>query len=86
VPRLLCARLPEDAEGIGGLGDRLRTGRKPRLTELERSKVITLVVKNPPGKLLTEARKWAPVVRLFEELLRICKLDFRTNHQLLAQA
>jgi transposase len=41
-------------EGIDGFGDRPRAGRKPRLTELERSKIIALVGKNPPGKLLTE--------------------------------
>lgn len=43
-----------NADGIDGLGDRPRTGRRPRLTELERSKIIALVAKNPPGKLLTE--------------------------------
>ncbi len=43
-----------NAEGIDGLADRSRTGRRPRLTELERSKIIALVAKNPPGKLLTE--------------------------------
>jgi transposase len=41
-------------EGIDGLGDRPHAGRKPRLTELERSKIIALVTKNPPGKLVTE--------------------------------
>lgn len=41
-------------EGIDGFGDRPRAGRKPRLTQLERSKIIALVGKNPPGKLLTE--------------------------------
>ncbi len=43
-----------NAEGVDGLGDRPRTGRRPRLTELERSKIIALVAKNPPGKLVTE--------------------------------
>lgn len=43
-----------NTEGIDGLGDRPRAGRKPRLTELERSKIIALVAKNPPGKLVTE--------------------------------
>ena len=43
-----------NAEGIDGLGDRPRTGRKPRITELERSKIIALVAKDPPGKLVTE--------------------------------
>lgn len=41
-------------EGIDSFGDRPRAGRKLRLTELERSKIIALVGKNPPGKLLTE--------------------------------
>ncbi len=41
-------------EGLDGLGDRPRAGRRPRLTEPERSKIIALVAKNPPGKLLTE--------------------------------
>jgi transposase len=43
-----------NAEGIVGLGDRLRTGRRPRLTQPQRSKIIALVAKNPPGQLLTE--------------------------------
>ena len=42
-----------NAEGINGLGDRSGAGRKPRITEQERSKVIALVAKDPPGKLLT---------------------------------
>jgi transposase len=41
-------------EGIDGLGDRPRTGRRPHLTQPERSKIIALVAKNPPGKLVTE--------------------------------
>ena len=41
-------------EGMDGLGDRPRAGRKPRLTQPERSKIIALVAKNPPGKLVTE--------------------------------
>jgi hypothetical protein len=32
-----------NAEGIDGLGDRLRTGRRPRLTQPQRSKIIALV-------------------------------------------
>ncbi len=43
-----------NAEGIDGLGDRPRTGRRPRITELERSKIIALVARHPPGKLVTE--------------------------------
>ena len=43
-----------NTEGIDGLGDRPGAGRKPRITEDERSKIIALVAKDPPGKLLTE--------------------------------
>jgi hypothetical protein len=43
-----------NAEGIDGLGDRPGAGRKPRLTEEERSRIIALVAKDPPGRLLTE--------------------------------
>jgi transposase len=42
-----------NALGIDGLGDRPGSGRKPRLTEEERSRIIALVAKDPPGKLLT---------------------------------
>ena len=38
-----------------GLGDRPGSRRKPRLTEEERSRIIALVAKDPPGKLLTGA-------------------------------
>jgi transposase len=44
-----------NAEGIDGLGDRPGAGRKPRITEQERSEIIALVSKEPPGRLLTEA-------------------------------
>jgi transposase len=44
-----------DEEGLDGLGDRPGAGRKPRITEQERSKIIALVSKEPPGRLLTEA-------------------------------
>jgi transposase len=43
-----------NAEGIDGLADRPGAGRKPRITEQERSKIIALVSKEPPGRLLTE--------------------------------
>ena len=43
-----------NAEGLDGLGDRPGAGRKPRITEQERSKIIALVYKEPPGRLLTE--------------------------------
>lgn len=41
-----------NAEGLGGLGDRPGAGRKPRLTQTERSKIIALVSTSPPGKLV----------------------------------
>jgi transposase len=44
-----------NAEGIDGLGDRLGAGRKPRLTEAERSRVIALVATDPPGRRLRQA-------------------------------
>jgi transposase len=44
-----------DAEGIDGLGDRPRSGRPRRLTETERSKLIALARKAPPGHLETQA-------------------------------
>jgi transposase len=43
-----------NTEGIDGLGDRPGAGRKPRITEQERSKIIALVSKEPPGRLVTE--------------------------------
>jgi transposase len=44
-----------DAEGIEGLGDRPHSGRPSRLTEAERSKLIALVRKAPPGRLERQA-------------------------------
>lgn len=38
-------------EGVDGLGDRPGVGRKPRLSEEERSAVIALARSEPPGKL-----------------------------------
>ncbi|GHO57574.1 IS630 family transposase [Ktedonobacter robiniae] len=40
-----------NAEGINGLGMREGAGRKPRLTELERSKILALAKQPPPGRL-----------------------------------
>ena len=49
-PKTVRKRLHRfNAEGIDGLG----AGRKPRLIEDERSRIIALVAKDPPGKLLT---------------------------------
>jgi transposase len=39
-----------NAEGIEGLGDRPGAGRKPRLTEEERGRIIALARSDPPGK------------------------------------
>jgi transposase len=39
-----------NAEGLDGLGDRPGTGRKPRLTEQERSRIIALARSTPPGR------------------------------------
>jgi transposase len=44
-----------NAEGIDGLGDRPGAGRKPRLTEAERSWIISLVATDPPGRLVRSA-------------------------------
>lgn len=40
-----------NAEGISGLGMRAGAGRKPRLTEQERGKILGLVNQPPPGRL-----------------------------------
>jgi transposase len=44
-----------NAEGLDGLGDRPGPGRRPRLTEAERSAIVGLVATEPPGRLLTPA-------------------------------
>jgi transposase len=44
-----------NAEGLDGLGDRPGPGRKPRLTEAERSVILGLVAMQPPGRLITPA-------------------------------
>lgn len=41
-----------NAAGLEGLGDRPGPGRKPRLTEVERGRVIALVATPPPGRLV----------------------------------
>jgi transposase len=40
-----------NAEGVEGLGDRPGGGRKPRLTEQDRSRIVALVATRPPGQL-----------------------------------
>jgi transposase len=44
-----------DAEGIEGLGDRPKAGRRRRLTAEDDSKLILLVRQPPPGPLVTRA-------------------------------
>jgi transposase len=44
-----------NAEGLDGLGDRPGPGRKPRLTEADRSVIVGLVATQPPGRLVTPA-------------------------------
>jgi transposase len=39
-----------NAEGLNGLGDRPGAGRKPRITEAQRSRIIALARSNPPGR------------------------------------
>jgi len=41
-----------NALGVDGLADRPGAGRKPRITQEERSRVISLVSKHPPGRLV----------------------------------
>src|SRR5690242_7565392 len=42
-------------EGLDGLGDRPGAGRKPRLTERDRSVVICLARSEPPGRMVRRA-------------------------------
>src|SRR4051812_27447988 len=44
-----------NTEGLEGLGDRPGPGRKPRLTEADRSVIVGLVATQPPGRLITQA-------------------------------
>jgi transposase len=44
-----------NAEGIDGLGDRRGAGRKPRLTEAERSQLIALAKGPPPGAIVRQS-------------------------------
>lgn len=55
-PQTVRERLQRfNAEGIEGLADRRGAGRKPRLTEGERSALIALVASPPSGRLLRQA-------------------------------
>src|SRR5258707_10085018 len=55
-PQTVRERFPAFNErGLDGLGMRPGGGRKPRLTELERSTILGLVATAPPGRLVTQA-------------------------------
>jgi transposase len=54
-----------NSEGISALGMRSGSGRKPRLTEQERSRILALVKQAPPGHL--EAQADATMVARDEE-------------------
>jgi transposase len=55
-PQTVRERLTRfNAEGLDGLGDHPGLGRKPRLTEAERSVIVGLVATQPPGRLITPA-------------------------------
>jgi hypothetical protein len=51
-----------NAQGIDGLGDLPGAGRKPRITEAQRSWIIALVATDPPGRLVRGAlaASWRP--------------------------
>src|ERR671920_2424871 len=42
------------AEGLDGLGDRPGAGRKPRISQGQRSQLIALVGSPPPGRLIRD--------------------------------
>ena len=42
------------AEGLDGLGDRPGAGRKPRISQAQRSQLIALVASPPPGRLIRD--------------------------------
>ncbi len=50
-----------NAEGLDGLGDRPGAGRKPRLTEQERGRIIALARSTPPGKAIRMGEDLAAV-------------------------
>jgi transposase len=51
-PQTVRERLTRfNAEGIDGLGDRPGGGRKPRLSDLDRSRIIAVARSTPPGYL-----------------------------------
>lgn len=65
-PQTVRERLARfNAEGLDGLGDRPGAGRKRRLTEAERGRILALASATPPGKLLL--RSEGPMVARDEE-------------------
>ena len=42
------------ADGLDGLGDRPGAGRKPRISQAQRSQLIALVANPPPGRLIRD--------------------------------
>lgn len=53
-PKTVRKRLHRfNALGMDGLADRPGAGRSPRITEDERSRIIALVSKDPPGRLVS---------------------------------
>jgi transposase len=57
-PKTVRARLARfDADGVDGLRDRPRPGRRRRITEAERSRVIRLVATDPPGRLVQQGAR-----------------------------
>ncbi|HEX2142613.1 MAG TPA: helix-turn-helix domain-containing protein [Candidatus Limnocylindria bacterium] len=46
-----------NAAGLEGLGDRPGAGRKPRLTEEERSRIIAVTKSEPPGRLVWDGHR-----------------------------
>ena len=65
-PQTVRERLARfNAEGLDGLGDLPGAGRKRRLTEAERGRILALASATPPGKLLP--RSEGPMVARDEE-------------------
>jgi len=57
-PQTVRERLARfNAAGLDGLGDRPGAGRKRRLTEAERSRLIALVKTEPPGRLVWDGHR-----------------------------
>ena len=60
-PQTVRERLARfNAEGLDGLGDRPGAGRKRRLTEMERGRILALARTTPPGRLMPQ-REGLPV-------------------------